>query len=116
MFCVHEIGILALDFANENARISQLPFEGGGLRLSACELPNLHACSAAHVQAPVLRAAHVFRSPVYRVINAASAASSNILTSMPKAFRYQVQALCTSGTPIPICWMPLISFCIKKLM
>jgi hypothetical protein len=50
MFCVHEIGILALDFANKNARISQLALEYGGLRFSACELPNLHACSTAHVK------------------------------------------------------------------
>jgi hypothetical protein len=50
MFCVHEIGILALDFANENARISKLALECGGLRLSARELPNLHACSSAHVE------------------------------------------------------------------
>ena len=50
VFCVHEIGVLALDFANENAGISKLALECSGLRVSARELPNLHACSTAHVQ------------------------------------------------------------------
>ena len=50
VLCVHGVGVLALDFANEDAGVAELTLEGRGLWLSARELPNLHACTSTHVQ------------------------------------------------------------------
>ena len=47
---MHRVGVLALDFANENACVSQLTFKGSRLGFSACELPNLHPSTSPHVQ------------------------------------------------------------------
>ena len=47
---MHGIGVLALDFANENAGVAELTLERRRLRLPAGELPNLHACASTHVQ------------------------------------------------------------------
>ena len=43
MLGMHRIRVLALDFANEKCRVTQLPFKWSRLGFVACELPNLHA-------------------------------------------------------------------------
>jgi hypothetical protein len=50
MFGMHGLSIHAFDLANENPGVTQLSFKRSGLWFSACELPNLHASTAAHVK------------------------------------------------------------------
>ena len=50
MFGMHGLSIHAFDLANENPRVAELTLKFRRLWFPAGELPNLHACTSAHVK------------------------------------------------------------------